>query len=335
MILCGDLGGTKALLGVAEIAAGGPRMVFERRYACADFEDFPGLWTAFRKDAAAFSGRLDGACLAVAGPVADDGRSARLTNLPWTVDAEAAAASFGLSSLRLLNDFAAASLGTTVADPAASLVIQAGRPLAAAPRLVVGAGTGLGMAVLLPEPGGWRVVPGEGGHVGFAPADELQGALWQWLSARHGRVTAERVVSGSGLALIYEFLATRHAADMPDPLADPHPQAAIGALAIARPDSLARRAVGLFLACYGSFAGDMALAVLARGGVCLAGGIIGRLASLVADGDFLASFTAKAEHRDLALAMPVTAMTDPALGLKGAALGAIDNCQRDRNTVGL
>lgn len=322
MILCGDLGGTKALLGIAELEAGVPRVVFERRYACADHDGFPGLWTAFRRDAADFASGLASGCLAVAGPVADDGRSARLTNLPWRVDAIQAGAMFGLPRLRLVNDFAAAALGTTVADPEQAMVMQAGLPVRDAPRLVVGAGTGLGMAVLLPETSGWRVIPGEGGHVGFAPADPLQGDLWAWLRTRFGRVNAERVVSGSGLALIYEFLATRGAADTPDPLASASPTAAIGNMALERPDSLARQAVEIFLSCYGGFAGDMALAVMARGGVFLAGGIIGRLRDLAEGSGFLRAFNAKAEHESLALAMPVTAVLDPAIGLKGAALAA-------------
>ena len=320
MILCGDIGGTKALLGIADPDGGALRIVFERRYACADHDGFDRLWTAFRHDADEFVGRLSAGCLAVAGPVADDGGSASLTNLPWRVDAVAAGQTFGLPSLRLVNDFAAAALGTTMADPEEVLVMQTGSPRAEAPRLVVGAGTGLGMATLLPDGSAWRVLPGEGGHVGFAPADALQGELWAWLRARFGRVTAERVISGSGLALIYEFLAGRDSADVPDPLGDANPAAAIGALALECPDSLARRAVALFFSCYGGFAGDMALSVMARGGVFLAGGIIGRLRDLAAESDFLRAFNAKAEHERLAAAMPVTAVMDPALGLKGAAL---------------
>ncbi len=116
--------------------------------------------------------RIDGGCIALAGPVADDGRSATLTNLPWRVDSDALSKRFGLPALRLANDFAAAALGAVLSPATLLATLQQGEPLATAPCLVVGAGTGLGMAIVLPQDGNWRIVAGEGGHVAFAPADE-------------------------------------------------------------------------------------------------------------------------------------------------------------------
>jgi glucokinase len=132
--------------------------------------------------------------------------------------------------------------------------LQEGEALAAAPCLVVGAGTGLGMAIVLPQGGQWQVIAGEGGHVAFAPADEQQMALWAFLQARHGRVTWERVVSGPGLVAIHEFVAG----------VDLRPEE-IATRALADPNSAEHRSLDLFLAAYGAFAGDMALACLARG----------------------------------------------------------------------
>ncbi|MDP2810910.1 MAG: glucokinase [Rhodocyclaceae bacterium] len=306
MRLCGDIGGTKALLGLVDAAG---NIVHDRRLEAADFPDFAALFDEFLRTAPHVA--IAGGCLAVAGPIADDGRSARLTNLPWTIDADAIKAHFGLGRLRLVNDFAAAALGVTVADPAALVPLQAGMPLADAPRLVIGAGTGLGMAILVPEGGRFRVLPGEGGHVAFGPADALQAELWADLHARHGRVTVEQVVSGPGLSAIHRFLT----GETLDP-------AEITARA---PESdAARRSVDLFLAAYGAFAGDMAMAVLSRGGVFLAGGIIGKLAEKSSLAPFLDAFNAKALHSALAEYMPIHRVTDPALGLKGAALMAID-----------
>lgn len=304
MKLCGDIGGTKALLGLADNAG---RIVHERRLASADFADFAPLLGEFLRDAPGTA--VTGGCLAVAGPVDDGGRAARLTNLPWRVDAAALEREFGLGPLTLVNDFAAAALGVTALAPDQLITLQAGEPLSDGVKLVVGAGTGLGMAILVPDHGRWRVLPGEGGHVGFAPQNEMQARLHAALLIEHGRVTNERVISGPGLAAIHRILAGEQA--------DP---ADIAARALAADDDPARRSVEVFLAAYGAFTGDMALAVMARGGVYLAGGIAAKILPLAQAGPFLAAFAAKAGHAALAARMPVHVVTDPLLGLRGAAL---------------
>ena len=202
MILGGDIGGTKVLLGLAENGAS----LIERRYASADFLNFTDLLTAFFSDAQIKPSQVHGGCLAVAGPIADDGGSAKLTNLPWTIDHDDLSRRFGLPPLHLVNDFAAAALGAVTAGTNQRVTLQAGQPLPDAPRLVVGAGTGLGMAIVLPQAQGWRIIPGEAGHVAFAPADEAQLKLWRFLHVRHGRVIWEHVVSGPGITAIHECM---------------------------------------------------------------------------------------------------------------------------------
>ena len=247
-------------------------------------------------------------CLAAAGPIGDDGRHARLTNLPWTIDAAAFEARFGIRRVVLANDFAAAALGVTVAPADSVVPLQSGEPLARAPKLVIGAGTGLGMAILLPGGNRWEVVPGEGGHVGFAPLDEDQDRVLQALRAEHGRVTAERVVSGPGLAAIHRVLTGA--------TADP---AEITHRAMVDADQAALDTLDLFLSAYGAFAGDMAMVAMARGGVYLAGGIAAKLLPILPASPFLPAFNAKAEHAGLARRMPVAVVDDPSLGLRGAA----------------
>lgn len=298
--LGGDLGGTKTLLALAETAGDGLRIVAERRYASRDYADFDTLLADF------LDGRRDvqAACFGLAGPT--DGASARLTYLPWTLEAADLARRFGLGRVRLVNDFAAAAHGLAGLADAQAPLLQPGRLAADAPRLVVGAGTGLGVAGLLPEAGGWRVVPGEGGHMGFAPQDETQAALWHHLYAQSGRVTAEDVVSGPGLARIFAFLHGR-----------PRNPEEIGAAALAGgADALA--AWRLWSAVCGAFAGDLALHWLAHGGVWLAGGIAAKLMPALGAGEFLAAFNAKREHRALAEAMPVRLVVEERLGLLGA-----------------
>jgi glucokinase len=305
VILCGDIGGTKTLLGLAN----GGQLVADRRYTNADFPDFGSLLASFFSDTQTDSVQLAGACLALAGPIADDGTSARLTNLPWTIDAAELARRFGLPPPRLVNDFAAAAVGAVTAPDDQLALLQAGEPLAEAPRLVVGAGTGLGMAIVLPRDNGWQCIAGEGGHVAFAPANEQQSALWHFLAQRHGRVTWERVVSGPGLAAIHEFLDG--VVLSPEQVVE---------RAKGDPAGTAARSLDMFLDAYGAFAGDMALACLARGGVFLAGGIATRLIDRLPVSGFLAAFNAKAEHAAIAARMPVRVATDPLLGLRGAMM---------------
>lgn len=318
-VLAGDLGGTKALLGVAEFAGGHPRFVLTQRYASADFSGCDALLAKFRADAGATLAGARGACLAVAGPVADDGRRADFTNLPWRADAGALAEQLGMP-VTLANDFAAVAAGIAVLPADRRLCLQAGAPLADGVRLAIGAGTGLGMAVIVPRGGDFDILPSEGGHVGYAPADALQAAFADHLRAAHGRATAERAISGMGLVSLYRFLTARESADTPNPLDAADPGAAIGALALADASSLARRAVDILMAGYGAFAGDMALALLARGGVYLAGGVTQKLLPLLRESGFLAAFNAKAEHAGLARRMPVYAVTEAEIGLQGAAV---------------
>jgi len=303
MRLAGDIGGTKVLLALVDETG---RIHAERRLASADFSTFDALLGEFLRGNAA---TLDGGCLAVAGPVADDGRSATITNLPWIIDAAALEREFAIApgSLRLVNDFAGAAMGVTVTAPDQLVTLQAGEPDPAGVKLVVGAGTGLGMAVLLPEGSGWRVLPSEGGHVGFAPADATQARIWSALMEQHGRVTCERVISGPGLAAIHGVLN----GEQLEP-------ALISERALAG-DAAARQSVDVFIAAYGAFAGDMAMAVMARGGVYLAGGIAAKILPLLHSGIFLNAFNAKAEHAALVARMAVHVAIDPQLGLRGAA----------------
>ncbi len=319
MRLIGDIGGTKALLALFDAA--GAR--FERRYSCNDFTSFAAMLERFRADAAATLGkeaRIECACLGVAGPVA--GRRVRLTNLPWDIDAR----DFGVPRVRLLNDFEASAHGLASLGAQDLATLQAGSPRSSAPRLLIGAGTGLGVAYAVGRGKSLRVLAGEGGHFAFAPADELQGALWRHLHGSLARVELEHVVSGAGLERIYGFLrdtgrhpekpATRQAIAMGDA------PAAIAQAGLAKNDALASAALDLFIACYGAAAGDHALAILARGGVYIAGGIAPKLLSRLRSGAFLAAFNAKGAFAKATRTCPVHVVTNERLCLLGAAAAA-------------
>ena len=302
MKLCGDIGGTKVLLALADKDG-----VLHRkcRLASAEFACFDDLLGAYLRTVPE---QIDGGCLAVAGPVSDDGRTAQITNLPWRIDCAALETRFKLGRLSLINDFAAVARGVATMPPSEFIVLQPGDPTAAGVRLVLGAGTGMGVAALL----GDTVLPSEGGHIAFGPNDEVQARLMSCLNREYGRVTVERVVSGPGLARIHRFMCNE------DIDAE-----TIGARALSG-DAAARRSTDLFFACYGAFAGDLALAFMARSGVVLAGGVTQKLLPLLADSPFLDAFNAKAEHAALVADMPIKLVSDPDIGLRGAAREAIN-----------
>lgn len=301
MKLVGDIGGTRSRLGLSDGKALHQVSVF----ANDDYPDFTTVVTAYL---ASTNSRLSGGCLAVAGPIADDGRSATLTNRGWLIDLSALESRCAVSGLTLVNDFAAAAMGVTVDTDDDPLCMQAGTPVANAQRLVIGAGTGLGVASLIRIDGQWQVMPGEGGHIGFAPQDATQDGLCRWLRERHGRVIIEHIVSGSGLAAIHDYLHGRQLT--PAEVGKSAQQGDIQALA----------SFDLFASIYGAVAGDYALARMARGGVYLAGGVAGANLELMQRGAFLKGFNAKGVHSKLAERMPIHIVTESLLGLHGAAV---------------
>lgn len=310
MILGGDLGGTKTLLALAEPHASGLHIVGEQRYASQDYSSFDDLLGDFLAGAP----RIDAACFGVAGPT--NGRDAKLTYLPWQLSANSLEQAFRLNRVILANDFAAAAHGLSLVAPAQLQTLQSGDPLSAAPRVILGAGTGLGVAGMIKDGEAYRIVPGEGGHFGFAPQTPEQLELAHWLLAQNGRVTVEDVVSGPGLAKIYAFLGGR-----------PQQPEAIGLSATHNTDPVAKHAVELWLAAYGAFAGDLALHWLARGGVYLAGGIAAKLLPHFGPQVFLDAFNAKREHQAITQQMPVHLVGEQRLGLLGAL--AIANEAKD------
>jgi glucokinase len=304
MILVGDIGGTTARLALVEPGSTDP--LAEKHFAAAAFSDFEAILAAYLAEAGV---TIASACLAVAGPIEDGDRHARLTNLPWTIDCAALEQRFGIGRLMLANDFAAAAMGVTVAPAETIVPLQDGEPLANAPKMVIGAGTGLGLALLVKRGSAWQAIPGEGGHIGYAPLDEQQDRVYQALRHQYGRVSVERIVSGPGLTAIHRILT--------GVTLDP---AEIARRAMCAADMDAIDTLNVFLAAYGAVAGDMAMAGLARGGVYLAGGIAAKLLPILPQSPFLSTFNAKAEHTDLVKRMPVLVVTDPSLGLRGAAI---------------
>ncbi|RJQ48078.1 MAG: glucokinase [Gammaproteobacteria bacterium] len=323
-VLAGDIGGTKTLLQISEFDRPSVRghVVYQQEYASRAYTDVAAMLKGFLHEAALSA--LDAACLAVAGPVSGNahGQSAQLTNLPWRLETRALADVLHTPRVRLINDFQAAAYGIEALEPDDLVILQRGEPLPDAPRLVAGAGTGFGAALLIGKNTHVQAMATEAGHAAFAPLDELQSELLRWLSGHYGRVSYERILSGAGLVRIYDFLASRSGkAHGADDTGDAR-AAEITARAARGEEELAREALDMFIRIYGAYAGDLALITLARGGVYIAGGIAPRIVSQLQSGSFMHAFNGKGRMSDIARAMPVRVVLNPRIGLMGAALAA-------------
>jgi len=253
------------------------------------------------------------AVLAVAGPVEQGG--ARLTNAGWRFDAAALARAGGFDRVRLINDFEAQAWALPELAPDNVTPLGGGTARHDAARLVLGPGTGLGVAAYLPPTadGPERVVTGEGGHATLAAEGPDEWALLARLRARYGRVSAERVLSGPGLAALAEAVAEEQGEAVPART----PEAV---LAAARDgDPTARRAEAVFCGLLGAFAGDLALIFGARGGVWLGGGLTAALAAELPGSTFRARFEAKGRFRDYVADIPVWIVRHPEPALLGLA----------------
>ncbi|MCF6209641.1 MAG: glucokinase [Gammaproteobacteria bacterium] len=316
-ILAGDIGGTKTLLQLKEA----DDVLCERRFDSTAFDTFDALLAAFFEQLASEGlGDVRAGCIGVAGPV--DGRLARVTNLPWRLDADALAARFGISRLQLINDFQAVGYGLATLSDGDLKVLQPGQARAGAPRVLIGAGTGLGEGILVWAKDHYEVLPSEGGHVDFAPTDEHQRALLAWLSERQPRVSYEHIVSGPGLETIYRFHAARfteQASALLLAALDRGEGAVVISQAAEQGDDLAAQTLDMFMKIYGAQAGNLALTCLAAGGVYIAGGIAPRMAERLTSGVFMAAFCDKGKMGGLVAQYPVYLVMNPRVGLLGAA----------------
>ncbi len=321
-ILAGDIGGTHSRLALTRLD--GARVHIEKveRVLNAGRAGVDALLADFLAALADRGDRVDACCLAVAGPT--DGLSAQFTNLPWRIEAAALSERFGLP-FRLVNDFAAVGWGLNALreDVGAGelATLQPGMPLASAPRVALGAGTGLGVSLCVARGALHQPLDSEGGHIGFAPTDAAQDRLLAFLREEHGRVSVERLLSGPGLVSLYRF-CLREAGRPEVGLDAPDAAAAISAAGLAASNAEAVRALRLFARIYGQVAGDLALLARAAGGVFLAGGIAPQLPGLLRSGEFIAGFRAKGRFSEWMESVPVKVVLDPDVGLKGAALAA-------------
>ncbi len=327
LLLAGDIGGTKTLLSLYRATPTGLECLVETRYPSADWPDLAPMVREFlAAGGQAGAAAPEAACFAVAGPVIH-GR-ANLTNLRWQLEERRLAEECGVARVELVNDFAVLVYGLPHLGEHQLAAVRPGQALAGAPLLVLGAGTGLGVALGVPTSSGLLALPTEGGHGTFAPRTEAEWRLSRWLQADLGveRLSIERVVSGTGLgAMARWLLAERH----PDGSVPPWASRMAGEdwpAAVARAaeagDPLAREVRELWLAAYGAATGDLALTSLCRGGIWLAGGTAAKQLEGLRSPAFLEAFLAKGRLRPVLEPIPIQAITDPAVGVFSAACRA-------------
>lgn len=292
LLLAGDVGGTKTDLAVFSAAAGPRRPLVQRRYESAAYAGLPDMARAFLADAGL---EVCGACFDVAGVVID-GRT-ELTNLRWKLDQDSLAEALGVEAVWLLNDLAATAAAVPHLRPEDLHEIKDGQAAPGGTVAVLAPGTGLGEAFLTWDGSRYRPFPSEGAHAAFAPATEQEVELLRTLLRRFDHVSVERVASGIGIPNLYAFLRDQEGMQESAALAadlardrDPTRHILDAALARGGADPLARATLTLFLGILGTEASNLALKVLATGGLYLAGGIAGAVEAELRTPAFLDAF---------------------------------------------
>lgn len=312
-ILAGDIGGTKVLLQLSEAG----EVLHEQQFVSANYASFDQLLEQFFE---AIDGTVSVACFGVAGPV--EGDTAKVTNLPWQLDAQQLQHHFSISKVILINDFQAVGHGIAALPEEAIEILQQGTPKPQGVRALIGAGTGLGQAIMVWSGDHYQVLATEGGHVDFAPTDELQLDLWRYMRLNSYRVTYEHLVSGKGLVSIFNFLRERNPELLSQRMAmamkEGDEAAVISRYALESSDTLSNQALDLFISLYGAQVGNHALNTLPYGGLYIAGGIAPKLIERIKQGGFMTAFHNKAPMAELMPNFPVKVVMEPKVGLLGA-----------------
>jgi glucokinase len=320
MLLAGDIGGTKTALGVFSQEAGPRAPHAQQEYPSADY---PGLAAIVREFLAAHPLPVTSACFDVAGPVV--GGRAKVTNLPWVVDCDEVARELALDPVYLLNDLEALAYAVPALEPEDLRTLNAGEAEPRGPIAVIAPGTGLGEAFLTWGTAGYRAHASEGGHVDFAPADETQLELLRYLLGRYDHVSYERVCAGIGIPNIYDFFRdSGRVAESPEvarrlaAAGDRTPVIVQAALDAAAPDPLCAETFRTFVRILGAEAGNLALTVMATGGVYVGGGIPRRTLGGMRAEDLMTPFLSKGRLSHVMARMPVHVIARP-VPLMGAA----------------
>ena len=326
-ILAGDVGATKTRL--ALFAVSGKRLLLEEEKIYRSerhrgleniLQDFPG-----KRE------KIDAACFGIAAPVI--GKTIRFTNLPWVIDARSLQRKFSIKKLGIINDLVANAYGIAVLRGNDFRVLNPGK-IRKGNAALLSAGTGLGEAILFWDGKRYIPSPSEGGHVEFAPRNKLETKLLQYLTDRSGHVSCERILSGEGLFQIYQFLKSskrfgREPAWLRERMREENPAAVVSREARLQKSRLCMMALDIFTSIYGAAAGNLALHVMAIGGVYLGGGIAPKIFWKLKDGTFMKAFKDKGRYSDFMAQIPVRVIMNERTALLGAASRAKEYLEKN------
>lgn len=322
-VLAGDIGGTKTNLAVYAVA--GERRLSLIREAAFPSKEYRGLEDVVRQFLDGSAEQPAAAAFGIAGPVFDG--VVVTTNLPWKVEADALAHVVGCPRVHLMNDLETTAYGALFLPDDEIHTLNAGTPRRGH-RAVIAAGTGLGQAALFWDGKRYRPSATEGGHTDFAPRDATQIELFEFLRRHYPRVSYERVLSGPGLFNIFRFLdeglQRPVAAEVRARLQSEDPSAVVGAAGVAGTCRTCAEAVDIFLSIYGAQAGNLALTLMAVGGVYIGGGIVTKMLPKMTTGIFMDAFTAKQPFAEMMAHIPVRIILNPKASRVGAAHAAVD-----------
>jgi len=311
--LVADIGGTNArfaMVTAVDHSTHTYTIEQQRTYPSADFTGLEHAVAHYIEDIG--GQKLRNGCLAIAGPVT--GNQFRVTNLKWDVNIEKARETLGFDSLHLKNDFSAYAYAMPYIDKSNFITIHEGISAPRSPIAVLGPGTGFGVAMLIPERNRKRAISTEAGHMSLPANTALQAAIKEQMSHKFELVSVERIFSGPGLRYLYEALAAVEGAKV-----QPISAAEISQHALQQTDEMCHRTLLLFCSWLGAVTGDLCLAIGARGGVYLGGGILPRISNFLIESDFLTSFKAKDQMSHYMENIPVQLVTESNSALLGVA----------------
>lgn len=339
-LLAGDIGGTKTILRLVEVTEvtlteKSLRTIKEAQFISANFPDLVPIVEQFLGSESFPPPKL--ACFAIAGPVVNN--TCNLTNLKWELSTDRLETELGIEKISLINDFAANSFGILGLKEGDTHTLQTGQIRKDAPIAVIGAGTGLGEAFLIPQGEKYQIFPSEGGHTDFAPRNDLEVKLFKYLQQKFDRqhISVERVVSGQGIVSIYQFLRDSNIAPESPEIGERiraweqettktiDPAAIIGQAAFKKRDRLCEQTISIFVEAYGAETGNLAVKLLSYGGIYIAGGIAAKILPLMQEGSFLKAFKDKGRVSPLLDDIPVHIILNPQVGLVGSVLYALQS----------
>lgn len=327
IVLAGDIGGTKANLGVFEYGSDRPQPLVQESYASAGRASLNELIADFLVK---HSFPVSSACFGIAGPVIRG--SVKTTNLPWEITESQIQEFFNFESVILINDLMATGFSIPVLKEEELFAVNPAPGDEGGNVGLIAPGTGLGMSLLVHKDGSLIPLPSEGGHVDFAPTDEKQVELWKSLRCSLDHVSVERLASGPGLLTIYKWLSGLNGRQEPPWLTERFkmmaPPRAISTAALLEKEPSCIEALEIFISIIGAAAGNLALTGMTTGGIFLGGGILPEVMPQLEDDAFMRAFTDKGRFRGILSGIPVHVILNDKAALLGAARWAFERPRR-------